>query len=93
MLAYGTWGLVAGRPSCAVNKGNPPAIGVGPMKKLARNHQLEFFLALGVTASVFGGWCRFTLLKLRLLHNAKERWLEPLHGNSKAFFSCILQKA
>jgi hypothetical protein len=35
VLAYGAWGLVAGRPSTAANKGNPPAIGVGLMKKLA----------------------------------------------------------
>lgn len=35
VLAYGAWGLVAGRPNMACNKGNPPAIGVGLMKKLA----------------------------------------------------------
>jgi hypothetical protein len=35
VLAYGAWGLVAGRPNAACNKGNPPAIGVGLMKKLA----------------------------------------------------------
>lgn len=32
VLAYGAWGLVAGPQAC--NKGNPPAIGVGLMKKL-----------------------------------------------------------
>lgn len=36
VLAYGAWGLVAGRPNTACNKGNPPAIGAGLMKKLAR---------------------------------------------------------
>jgi len=36
VLAYGSWGLVAGRPSLACNKGNPPCIGVGLMRKLAR---------------------------------------------------------
>tara|TARA_B110001452_G_scaffold154054_1_gene128199 strand:- start:202 stop:2163 length:1962 start_codon:yes stop_codon:yes gene_type:complete len=35
VLAYGAWGLAAGRPNMACNKGNPPAIGVGLMKKLA----------------------------------------------------------
>ena len=37
VLAYGAWGLVAGRPSMACNKGNPPAIGVGLLKRLARD--------------------------------------------------------
>ena len=37
VLAYGAWGLVAGRPGMACNKGNPPAIGVGLMNKLARH--------------------------------------------------------
>ena len=36
VLAYGSWGLVAGRAGSAVNKGNPPCIGVGLMRKLAR---------------------------------------------------------
>ena len=36
VLAYGSWGMVAGRPGAAVNKGNPPCIGVGLMHKLAR---------------------------------------------------------
>ena len=35
VLAYGAWGLVAGRPNGVANKGNPPAIGAGLMKKLA----------------------------------------------------------
>lgn len=35
VLAYGAWGLVAGRPGIVGNKGNPPAIGVGFMKRLA----------------------------------------------------------
>jgi len=35
VLAYGAWGLTAGRPNQVGNKGNPPAIGVGLMKKLA----------------------------------------------------------
>lgn len=35
VLAYGAWGLVAGRPNAAANKGTPPAIGVGLMKKIA----------------------------------------------------------
>lgn len=37
VLAYGAWGLVAGRPNAACNKGNPPAIGVGLMNKLAKH--------------------------------------------------------
>ena len=36
VLAYGSWGLVAGKPGTACNKGNPPCIGVGLMRKLAR---------------------------------------------------------
>ena len=41
VLAYGAWGMVAGRPNAAGNKGNPPAIGAGLMKKLA----LHFIVA------------------------------------------------
>lgn len=37
VLAYGSWGMVAGRPGAACNKGNPPCIGVGLMRKLARH--------------------------------------------------------
>ena len=37
VLAYGAWGLVAGRPNMVGNKGNPPAIGVGLMNKLAKH--------------------------------------------------------
>jgi hypothetical protein len=37
VLAYGAWGLIAGRPNAAANKGNPPAIGVGLMKKLSKH--------------------------------------------------------
>ena len=37
VLAYGAWGLVAGRPNMVANKGNPPAIGVGLMNKLAKH--------------------------------------------------------
>jgi len=36
VLAYGAWGLVAGRADMACNKGNAPCIGVGLMRKLAR---------------------------------------------------------
>ena len=36
VLAYGSWGLVAGRSSTACNRGNPPCIGVGLMRKLSR---------------------------------------------------------
>lgn len=36
VLAYGSWGMVAGRPGSAANKGNVPCIGVGLMHKLAR---------------------------------------------------------
>ena len=35
VLAYGAWGMVAGRPGVAANKGNPPAVGAGLMKKLS----------------------------------------------------------
>ena len=35
VLAYGAWGLVAGRAGAAANKGNPPAVGAGLMKKLS----------------------------------------------------------
>eukprot|EP00966_Prymnesium_polylepis_P298704 6902990-Prymnesium_polylepis.1 len=37
VLAYGAWGLVAGRAGSACNKGNPPAVGAGMMKRLALN--------------------------------------------------------
>ena len=36
VLAYGSWGAVAGRPGMAANKGNAPCIGVGLMNKLAK---------------------------------------------------------
>ena len=36
VLAYGSWGLVAGKAGAACNRGNPPCIGVGLMRKLAR---------------------------------------------------------
>ena len=36
VLAYGSWGVVAGRPGLACNKGNAPCIGAGLMRKLAR---------------------------------------------------------
>lgn len=36
VLAYGSWGMVAGRAGAACNRGNPPCIGVGLMRKLAR---------------------------------------------------------
>lgn len=36
VLAYGSWGLVAGSPS-ACNKGNPPCIGVGLMRKISKH--------------------------------------------------------
>lgn len=36
VLAYGSWGLVAGRPRSAGNKGLPPCIGVGLMRKLGK---------------------------------------------------------
>ena len=37
VLAYGAWGLVAGRPGMPGNRGHPPAIGVGLMKRLSRD--------------------------------------------------------
>ena len=36
VLAYGSWGTIAGRAGAACNKGNPPCIGVGLMRKLAK---------------------------------------------------------
>ena len=36
VLAYGSWGAVAGRPGGVSNKGNAPCIGVGLMNKLAK---------------------------------------------------------
>mgnify|MGYP006081727013 FL=1 len=36
VLAYGSWGMVAGRPGAACNRGNPPCVGVGLMRRLAR---------------------------------------------------------
>ena len=36
VLAYGSWGMVAGQAGAACNRGNPPCIGVGLMRKLAR---------------------------------------------------------
>ena len=35
VLAYGSWGLIAGKNG-ACKKGNPPWIGVGLMRKLAQ---------------------------------------------------------
>ena len=36
VLAYGSWGLIAGRAGNAANKGLPPSIGVGLMRKLGK---------------------------------------------------------
>ena len=36
VVAWGAWGAVAGRPGQACNKGNAPAIGVGLMKRVAK---------------------------------------------------------
>lgn len=36
VLAYGSWGLVAGRSTSPANKGLPPCIGVGLMRKLGK---------------------------------------------------------
>jgi hypothetical protein len=36
VLAYGSWGMVAGRAGAVCNRGNPPCIGVGLMRKLAK---------------------------------------------------------
>ena len=36
VLAYGSWGMIAGRPGAACNRGNPPCIGVGLMRKLSK---------------------------------------------------------
>jgi len=36
VLAYGSWGLIAGRAGSAANKKNPPCIGVGLMRKLGK---------------------------------------------------------
>ena len=35
VLAYGSWGMIAGRPGMVCNKGNAPCIGIGLMRKLA----------------------------------------------------------
>ena len=42
VLAYGSWGLVAGRPNVPGNQGLPPTLGAGLLHKLAR----EFVVAL-----------------------------------------------
>lgn len=36
VLAYGSWGMVAGRSGMICNRGNPPCIGVNLMRKLAK---------------------------------------------------------
>ena len=36
VLAYGSWGMVAGKPGAVCNRGNPPCIGVGLMRKLSK---------------------------------------------------------
>ena len=37
VLAYGSWGMIAGQPGAACNKGNAPCIGVGLMRKLSKH--------------------------------------------------------
>lgn len=37
VLAYGAWGLVAGTTPSTCNKGNPPCIGVGLMRKISKH--------------------------------------------------------
>ena len=36
VLAYGSWGMISGRAGAACNRGNPPCIGVGLMRKLSK---------------------------------------------------------
>jgi len=36
VLAYGSWGMIAGRAGAACNRGNTPCIGVGLMRKLSK---------------------------------------------------------
>lgn len=36
VVGWGAWGMVAGRPGQAVNRGNPPCIGVGLLKRVAQ---------------------------------------------------------
>lgn len=37
VLAYGSWGMIAGQPGAACNRGSPPTIGVGLMRKLEKH--------------------------------------------------------
>ena len=37
VIAYGSWGEIAGKPGMACNKGNPPCIGIGLRKELAKH--------------------------------------------------------
>ena len=41
ILAYGSWGMVAGRAGAACNKGNAPCIGVGLMRKLSKRYHVS----------------------------------------------------
>eukprot|EP00966_Prymnesium_polylepis_P172703 3994053-Prymnesium_polylepis.1 len=36
VVAWGAWGLVAGRPGQAANRGKAPCLGVGLMKRVAK---------------------------------------------------------
>ena len=60
VLAYGSWGSVAGRPGSAVNRNAPPCIGVGLRKQLA-NHFLVITTTEHYTSKtclICGATCR-----------------------------------
>lgn len=54
VIAYGAWGLLAGRPGAACNRGNPPCIGVGLMRKIAKR-----FLVVATPEIYTSQTCRF----------------------------------
>lgn len=80
VLAYGSWGLTAGCAGSAVNKGNPPCIGVGLMRKLATR-----FLVVPTPEQYTSKTCRKCLGTCGAHPTIKRRGVDKRTGEAKNY--------